>query len=632
MRGWLDRKTWLRTVAIFVSGIFVASFLVAVLRDSGASGEVIPTPAGGSVTVTGRGNGHGHGMSQYGAEGAAIAGLSATQILAFYYPGTTAKVVAPQTIRVLIGDAGSATTVAVAAGLTVTGVAHALPTSGYSKWRLVPSGAGFALQGQGAAGWLSYATGLPARADFSSSSGVVRLYNSDQTSTDYRGTVGAIRNGAGEQTINRLPMDSYVEGVVPRESPASWKPAALQAQAVAARSYAADEVRAHASSTYDICDNTNCQVYGGKTHYAATGAVLYTDDPAALTGNANEILTYGGVPILAQYSASNGGATADGGEPYLVAKTDPYDDTASGDPYLGWTKTVAASSVASHYGLASVSQIEITARDGFGQWGGRVAAGFVDGVTAGGVAQRIATTGPGLASALGVSSDFFDIQGGTTPSLGHLDLITQVAPHTVRVAGWAFDPTSKTTSTQVDVYVGPTLYATVASGSRHDVQTFYKLPGSAHGYDVRVPLPGGTSPVCVYAMNASRTGGTSLGCKTYTAAVNPVGHLDTANVVDSSHLQLTGWAFDPDNNGGPGSVVVVIGGVNYPFAANVSRPDVQAAYGLTDATVGYSVTVPIVLGTQDYCVNSPNTVGTGTTTQIACRTVVDMPPVLTKRS
>ena len=62
-------------------------------------------------------------------------------------------------------------------------------------------------------------------------------------------------------------MDDYLRGVVPRESPASWGDAsggkgmaALQAQAVAARSYAAAQNRYSWAQT---CDYQNCQVYGG---------------------------------------------------------------------------------------------------------------------------------------------------------------------------------------------------------------------------------------------------------------------------------------------------------------------------------------------------------------------------------
>ena len=60
-----------------------------------------------------------------------------------------------------------------------------------------------------------------------------------------------------------LTLESYLKGVVPLEMPATWTPAAVRAQAVAARTYAAYE-RAH--RTGPMCDTTSCQVYGG---YAA---------------------------------------------------------------------------------------------------------------------------------------------------------------------------------------------------------------------------------------------------------------------------------------------------------------------------------------------------------------------------
>ena len=75
----------------------------------------------------------------------------------------------------------------------------------------------------------------------------------------YRGTLRAIKG----DTVNILPLDDYLKGVVPREVPASWKPAAVQAQAVAARTYAAFGRREPQASHYQICDTTACQVYGG---------------------------------------------------------------------------------------------------------------------------------------------------------------------------------------------------------------------------------------------------------------------------------------------------------------------------------------------------------------------------------
>jgi len=44
-------------------------------------------PAG--FTITGAGFGHGVGMSQYGAQGMGLDGFTASQILTYYFPGTT---------------------------------------------------------------------------------------------------------------------------------------------------------------------------------------------------------------------------------------------------------------------------------------------------------------------------------------------------------------------------------------------------------------------------------------------------------------------------------------------------------------------------------------------------------------
>src|SRR5664279_4659582 len=127
-------------------------------------------------------------------------------------------------------------------------------------------------------------------------------------------------------------------GVVPREMPASWAGAAVRAQAIAARTYAVYE-RAHAgTSPYDICDTDQCQVYGGMRHYDAAGNLAYSDDPAAVSATKHQTLRYAGHTIFSQFSASDGGWTVDGGQPYLAARADPYETAASGDPYLTWTR------------------------------------------------------------------------------------------------------------------------------------------------------------------------------------------------------------------------------------------------------------------------------------------------------
>lgn len=73
--------------------------------------ETYPRPADSSYSLSGRGYGHGRGMSQYGAYGAALKGLSRNEMLSFYYPGTTRSTsIGNPTMRVRLTALGSTTT------------------------------------------------------------------------------------------------------------------------------------------------------------------------------------------------------------------------------------------------------------------------------------------------------------------------------------------------------------------------------------------------------------------------------------------------------------------------------------------------------------------------------------------
>ena len=404
------RHLVMTVVAALVSGLTVATLAAAAPAAAAASTEWGRPNSAGDFGVHGRGNGHGHGMSQYGAQGAAIAGRSTRQILAFYYPHTTLTTLAASVIRVRLSNAGPYTTVIAGTnGLSVTRYGR-LPSTGYSYFRLTPYGTGLAVAGKltSSGSWKFFAKNLPSLANFYGfGNGQVRLLLADRTITRYHGTVGAQRSGAGEITVNRVPLDYYAQAVVPREMPASWRPAAVGAQAVAARSYGRNAVESSVGDPYDICDTTMCQVYGGMAHYDRTGHLLWVDDPAAIAGNKRMVLTYGGHTIFAQFSASNGGASVAGGTPYLVGKVDPYDAAASGDPYLAWSHSVSGSTIAKIYGLHTVTAIHVTSRDGHGMWGGRVLTARVYGTTSSGSSTHVDTTGNALASAMGALTSFF---------------------------------------------------------------------------------------------------------------------------------------------------------------------------------------------------------------------------------
>ncbi len=403
-------------------GLAVSSAALAVIAHpvaAGAAPRLVPSgdvavfaTKTSTIAVQGRGNGHGHGMSQYGAQGAAIAGLSAGRIVQFYYPHATLTKIDPTALRVLLSGADWPEVAAQASSLSVTGYGT-LP-SGYVRFRLTPShsGAGLRLGGQQPSGsWTPLALNLAAPADFSSRAHIVRLFNADGTSTQYWGTVGAVRSGSDLLTINRVALDNYTAGVVPREMPATWRSAAVAAQAIAARTYARNAAINHAGSLYDICDTSFCQVYGGHRHYSASGVVLWTDDHAAIVGNENQIMRYDARAIFAQFSASNGGSVLSGGLPYLVDEADSYDNASSGDPYLSWTDSVSAASVASYYGLKTVTSIQVTKRNGYGTWGGWVLSATVNGTSSSGAATHVSTSGTTLAWAMGVRDAYFLFSG-----------------------------------------------------------------------------------------------------------------------------------------------------------------------------------------------------------------------------
>ncbi|MGE5391324.1 MAG: SpoIID/LytB domain-containing protein [Deltaproteobacteria bacterium] len=137
-------------------------------------------------------------------------------------------------------------------------------------------------------------------------------------------TVTVNRAGTGMNVINRLPLEQYLYGVVPREMSNQWPAEALKAQAVAARTYTVKNLGKHNIDGFDVCDETNCQVYGG---YAVEG----DNSRQAVDGTAGQVLIdKDGKLIYALYSSNSGGYTEDNQNvngyyySYLISKPDPY--------------------------------------------------------------------------------------------------------------------------------------------------------------------------------------------------------------------------------------------------------------------------------------------------------------------
>jgi SpoIID/LytB domain protein len=115
--------------------------------------------------------------------------------------------------------------------------------------------------------------------------------------------------------VERVPLERYVRGVVSAEMPSSWPLAALEAQAIASRTYALTD---HAGgSRFDVYSDTRSQMYRGvAAETAATNA--------AVAATAGQIVTYGGRPAITYYFASSGGMTENIENSFLGSTPEPW--------------------------------------------------------------------------------------------------------------------------------------------------------------------------------------------------------------------------------------------------------------------------------------------------------------------
>lgn len=136
--------------------------------------------------------------------------------------------------------------------------------------------------------------------------------------------------------VKRVALETYVRGVVSAEVSSSWPMAALEAQAVASRTYA---LTAHAGgSRFDVYSDTRSQMYLGK-------AAETPSTNAAVAATAGRIVTYAGKPAITYFYADSGGHTesvqygfpGSTPQPWLVGVADPYDTKQRWTVSLGFT-------------------------------------------------------------------------------------------------------------------------------------------------------------------------------------------------------------------------------------------------------------------------------------------------------
>jgi stage II sporulation protein D len=308
--------------------------VMALLCAAGLATLVLAPAAGATAatqfSIAGRGWGHGIGMSQYGAYGYALHGSTYQNILKHYYTGIGIGTVANQTIRVRLTYGITSVSVSSAAAFTVSdGTTTAtIPASALAKVTWV-GGKSHVVWGTTS----GTSADLGATITFSPGTTYLRLVNKTElgcANVRFRGTFRVIHSGSSFMVVNYLPLESYLAGVVPRESPSSWPAEALKVQAVAARSYAMATLKS--GQPYDVFTTTQSQVYNGLGYVDGTrGETKATND--AVKATAGQVCTYGGKVITAYFFSTSGGHTESienvwqGSSPvgYLKGVTDPYD-------------------------------------------------------------------------------------------------------------------------------------------------------------------------------------------------------------------------------------------------------------------------------------------------------------------
>ena len=302
---------------LFAALILCACLLLAVPLG----GEGAPRHRSVGWIVHGRGFGHGVGMSAYGAYGYAKHGKGYRFILGHYYSGASLGTLSgARVVRVLLGIEGG-------------DVVFSRATSACGR-RLDPR--------------RSYEAHRVGNAVLLRSSGDKPLARCGRTLRaagagqieiagygTYRGALEAVptESQAGAlNVVNALALEAYVKGVIPNESPPSWPPAELKAQAVASRSFALSS--GIDGNGFDLYADTRSQVYKGlESEYAATNE--------AADATRGQVVTYKGKVAQTLFSACSGGHTESiqnvfGGPaiPYLQGVPDPYDHYC---PLHTWT-------------------------------------------------------------------------------------------------------------------------------------------------------------------------------------------------------------------------------------------------------------------------------------------------------
>lgn len=432
-------RTTTRSTTLWRRGILVAACVAAfVSTDAGRPAAGAGESAGpSSVTLVGHGNGHGIGMGQWGAYGYAVdAGWSAWQIVDHYYGGTlhgTAPLDATVTVRLQALDGVQTAVVSDtdigAAGSGWRSVVVRRTGASYSVWARSDAKSCPAASDPLGAPWVPVTAGsgpynitTPAPANASDTTALLWTCRPDGTLRAYRGSLrSVVDSGGAARTVNVVPVEQYLRAVVAKEMSPSWANAgggrgmqALQAQAIAGRSYALSE---HLYSYAMTCDSV-CQTYQGAATRSGLDAPIVAvehplSDPAVSLTAGMVLRTPAGAPAHTMYAASTGGYTDVNAQLGFPAVPDAGDATAP-NPYHRWTVTLTAAQIRDAYpSIGTYTGLTVLDRNGLGQLGGRVTSIRVEGTEG-----ATTVTGDAFRRALGLRSNWFAVSLPSTTLSG----------------------------------------------------------------------------------------------------------------------------------------------------------------------------------------------------------------------
>ena len=346
-----------------------------ILSATPANADQLPS----RFIITGSGYGHGVGMSQIGAEGLALEGKSASDILTYYFTGTSVTPVQDDAL-IRVNVAHQITYIALKAapdakiGLQlhqgdINGTLTQIPLNATLK---------FAISGKVIYPSIvtpqSPTISLPAGALWSLTWDSTLLFNKLTLKYGYLSLRATPITGSTpkiEVTDSMRLHDEYLYGI--GEMPSSWPAAAMQAQAIASRTYALTRM----AKIRKECD---CNVYSSSVDQSYVGAAKELEptygslwkaavDATVIDSSHGLAVLYNSQPIATYFSASSGGVTANSADvwgtayPYLVSVPDPYSlDLVLNPNYSHWQRVVNQRDMAAAFALSDVASIRIDSR------------------------------------------------------------------------------------------------------------------------------------------------------------------------------------------------------------------------------------------------------------------------------